>query len=296
MEMIVEFGSNACKIMQCREDTVYLDYRIPLRLISHLDTQGELDEAGLQGMLGIIRDISERFSDMSRILLIGTAALRKAKNSLAIQERIQAETALSLRILSEAEEAAAAYKGIVSALHPQGKVLAFDIGGGSTEIIYGEGNQMQDFSSLPFGAVSLDQKFRIGDPYSNCAFHSLEMYIDKQLKIHAGKDLTLIGTGGSVSTLAAVAAQQKSFDAFALNGTVLSRGEIFRQVLLYRSLSIKQICAMPGMDSARADLMLPATLVICSILHKAQADKVIVSTRGVRHGIICQKGVRTASS
>lgn len=287
MEMIIEFGSNACKVMQCNGNKIFVDYRIPLRLISHLDAAGKLSEAAIQSILGIITDIQSRFPDMQRILLVGTEALRRAKNGPAIQKLIAEKCSLTLMILSEEEEAAAAFKGIISALKPSGKVLAFDIGGASTELIYGHGDKIRKLQSLPFGVVSLNDQFRTSDPYTNCAFHALEMFVEKSLKLTGVKGFELIGTGGSLSTMAAVALGMKSFDAEALNGSSLSRGEIFRQMLLYRSFDTAQICEIPGMDAARADLMLPATLLLCEIIRQAEADKVLVSTRGVRHGVIC---------
>jgi exopolyphosphatase / guanosine-5'-triphosphate,3'-diphosphate pyrophosphatase len=287
MEMIIEFGSNACKVMQCEDNSIFLDYRIPLRLISHLNEEGKLGEAAVQSILNIILDIRNRFPDMQRIILVGTEALRRARNAEEIEDLILEKTSLELNILSEYEEAKAAFKGISSAIKPKGNVLAFDIGGASTEFIFGLDGKIKNIISLPFGAVSLDTQFRNRDPYTNCAFHSLELFLEKNIKVRSGKDYILIGTGGSISTMAAVAQGMKSFDANALNGSVLSRGEIFRQVLMYRSLSIPQICEIPGMDPARADLMLPASLLVAQLIHKAQTDKLIVSTRGVRHGIIC---------
>jgi exopolyphosphatase / guanosine-5'-triphosphate,3'-diphosphate pyrophosphatase len=287
MEMIIEFGSNACKVMQCEDNSIFLDYRIPLRLISHLNEEGKLGEAAVQSILNIILDIRNRFPDMQRIILVGTEALRRARNAEEIEDLILEKTSLELNILSEYEEAKAAFKGISSAIKPNGNVLAFDIGGASTEFIFGLDGKIKNIISLPFGAVSLDNQFRNRDPYTNCAFHSLELFLEKNIKVRSGKDYILIGTGGSISTMAAVAQGMKSFDANALNGSVLSRGEIFRQVLMYRSLSIPQICEIPGMDPARADLMLPASLLVAQLIHKAQTDKLIVSTRGVRHGIIC---------
>lgn len=287
MEMIIEFGSNACKVMQCNDNSIFLDYRIPLRLISHLDEQGKLSETAIQSILSIVLDIRNRFPDMQRIILIGTEALRRAQNAGEIQKLILEQSSLDLQILSEEEEAIAAFKGISSAIKPKGKVLAFDIGGASTELIYGLDGKIQSIKSLPFGAVSLNSQFRNRDPYTNCAFNELEQYLEKSVKLQPGKDFQLIGTGGSISTMAAVSQGTKSFDAISLNGTILSRGEIFRQVLLYRSLSVPQICEIPGMDPARADLMLPASLLVAQLIHKAKAEKLIVSTRGVRHGIIC---------
>ncbi|HRX75844.1 MAG TPA: hypothetical protein P5342_00180 [Candidatus Cloacimonadota bacterium] len=275
--------------MQCRDNRIFVDYRIPLRLISSLDAEGSLKEQAVQSILGIISDIKRRFPEMQKIIVVGTEALRRAKNAPKLKEMIVQQTGQELYILSEEQEARAAFKGITSALNPSGSILAFDIGGASTELIYGNGEDIEHCESLPMGAVSLNDQFRTSDPYTNCAFHALELHVEKFLKVLPGKSYTLIGTGGSISTMAAVAAGMQVFDAEALNGSVLSRAEIFRQVLLYRSYKTPQICEIPGMDPARADLMLAATMLVCQIIHKANTDKLTVSTRGVRHGIICAR-------
>lgn len=288
MELIAEFGSNTCKVMQCKDNRVFVDYRIPLRLISHLDADGKMKEAAVSSILSIISDIKKRFPEMQNIILVGTEAMRRATNNPEIVGLILEKTGLNMQILSVKEEAEAAHKGIMTAIEPKGNILAFDIGGASTEIIYGRDARIKDVVSLPFGAVSLNDKFRGSDPYTNCAFHALEMFVETNLKIRQAKDYTVIGTGGSLATMAAVMLGMKSFDAEALNGTVISRAEVLRQVLMYRPKSVSEICKIPGMDPARADLMLPASYLVCQIIHKAGVDRVIVSTRGVRHGIICE--------
>ena len=289
MDMIIEFGSNACKVMQCDNYKVLLDYRIPLRLISHLDENGNLSEAAMQSMTGIVEDILGRFPKLDRIILVGTEALRRAQNIELVQEKIHAVTGLPLRILSWEEEARATFKGISSGISAPGRILAFDIGGASTEIIYANAQEIQDIVSLPMGVVEINNKFRSSDPYTWCAFNGLELYITRYLRIRKGKDYTVIGTGGSISTMAAVATRMKSYDAEALNATVLDRKEIFRQILLYRSLDSAKISQIPGMDPARADLMPVASLMVHTIMQKANVTSITVSTRGVRHGVLCNR-------
>ena len=138
MELIAEFGSNTCKVMQCKDNRVFVDYRIPLRLISHLDADGKMKEAAVSSILSIISDIKKRFPEMQNIILVGTEAMRRATNNPEIVGLILEKTGLKMQILSVKEEAEAAHKGIMTAIEPKGNILAFDIGGASTEFIYGK--------------------------------------------------------------------------------------------------------------------------------------------------------------
>lgn len=285
-EIVIEFGSNSCKIMQHEGQQIKADYRIPLRLIAALDEMGGLSEGAIQNMINIISDVQGRFPDSKHYHLIATEALRKAQNSAQVRDSILHSTGLKLRILSPIEEAEAAFRGVQSGLDITGKVLVFDIGGASTELIIGTKDTVQQSYSYPLGAAILSAKFRRTDPIQHCGYNCIEKEMKKYLKLKPISDITLIGTGGALSTMAAVHLQLANYDPEALNGHILSRAEVYRQLQLYRGFPVEDIAKIPGMDPTRADIILPATMVTLKIMELMDLRALKVSTHGVRHGIM----------
>lgn len=286
-QVIVEFGSNSLKVMQIvrPKAQALVDYRVPLRLAAQILPSGVLSEPGIQSMISQIHKLHREYSEGSDLRLYGTQALRSARNRQAIVERIKQETSYQLNILSVQEEAEAAFKGIKSGLKFKGKVLCFDIGGASTEIIIGSGKGILNSFSFPLGAVNLSRHWIRHEPISLCEFHLLQDEIHRQLRFKSPKITSLIGTGGSIVTSAMVALGLPQAEASKVNSFRLRSSELMRQVQTYRALKSQDIAKIPGMDPDRADIILPACMIMQRLLEICGQEEIITSSRGVRHGL-----------
>ncbi|MDD3536075.1 MAG: hypothetical protein PHC50_08030 [Candidatus Cloacimonetes bacterium] len=285
MKSIIEFGSNSCKILVCDAQQIVSDTRIPLRLLSQLDGENRLADTGLNKILRLVMQQKRELPE-SELILIGTAALRMAANKAEIVARIAAETGANLRILSAEEEAEYAFKGATQGLKIEGSYLVFDLGGGSLEMIFAKNGEIIKSQSFPLGAVALDKLFRGGDPYTNCCYHYATRHIEKTLKPHKIKVKEVIGSGGALNVMAAVAQKLNSFQSSKIDGYKLTRGDIVGQIGQYRALKVAQIAEVPGMDKARADIILPAALVVQEIFKKTGVGQITVSTKGLRHAFL----------
>ncbi len=286
-QVLIEFGSNSCKIMQWAKDesTSLQDYRIPLRLAAEIDTNGKLSSQAIKRILQTIKTVQGENPQDVRIIIFGTEALRRIKNQKELSQRIQETSGLKLRVLSSREEGEAAYRAIQSGLQLKGKLVCFDLGGASTEIITGRAEQIQKIYSFPWGAVNLTREFRSHDPISACEYFAIKSTIEKTIKPYPLKNATLAGTGGSIISYAMVALKLKEYAADKVNGYRLSHSEVFRQVQRYRALTWREIKQIRGMDPARADIILPAGMIMLQLMDLFQQQTIVVSSRGVRHGI-----------
>jgi exopolyphosphatase/guanosine-5'-triphosphate,3'-diphosphate pyrophosphatase len=271
--------------MVSSEAQARVDYRFPLRLAAELEPSGDISESAIHSIIAQIREVHRLYGESSEIHIFGTQALRQARNREAIIDKIRDETAYILKILSAEEEAQAAFRGIQDGLKPQGKVLCFDIGGASTEIMIGSDKGLMKSFSFPLGAVSLSRLIK-HEPISLCEYYLLQDEISRQLKFKSPKITSLIGTGGSIVTCAMVALGLPQIDESKVNSFRLRRSEVLRQVQTYRAMKSQEIAKIPGMDPARADIILPACMIMQRLMEICGQEEIITSSRGVRHGLI----------
>nr|MDK2851154.1 exopolyphosphatase / guanosine-5-triphosphate,3-diphosphate pyrophosphatase [Candidatus Cloacimonadota bacterium] len=286
--LLLEFGSNTCKVMlwDSHNAQVLVDYRLPLRLAAELSKRKELSENGVNSMISAIRDVQNRFKDARKIIAIGTQTLRKAKNAQQIVQKIKEKCGVTIKILSPQEEAQAAFKGVQASIKPKGNTIYFDIGGGSTEIIFAKDQRVYSARSYELGAVSLHQKFHCTTPISNCNYYHVQQEILRTIKPIKKNIENMVGSGGSVVTCAMVALGITQPNEDLINGHIIRRSAIIGQIQRYRALSAYEIAKIPGMDPSRADIILPAAMIIIGIMDLYQKPDFIASTKGVRHGMI----------
>jgi exopolyphosphatase/guanosine-5'-triphosphate,3'-diphosphate pyrophosphatase len=289
--VLVEYGSNATKVMtaSCSTGEENSFYRLPLRLADRLDESGCLTEDAIAIMLNTIIDVKKRFPNAQEYLLIGTEALRRARNKQEIIDRIAHEHGLSLRILSTQEEAEAAFLGVRDLIPKRKRAVCFDIGGSSTEIVKVYGGKIESINSFKLGAVDLSRNYSKTMPLKNCAYMGMLFEIDKILRWKVPGSCNVIGTGGSVHTCASVAARKAGMPNSGIEGFRLLKGELFRQIQMYRALDLTSIARIPGMEPARVDTILPAVMIMHHILEQTDQPYLVATCRGVRHGILMPK-------
>jgi exopolyphosphatase/guanosine-5'-triphosphate,3'-diphosphate pyrophosphatase len=286
-KVLVEFGSNAVKVLAASKSDPheYVSYRFPLRLAAELDSMGNLRPAAINDILKSIQKVKHQFPHAKEIRLVGTSALRRAKNSEDIANEILKKHKLKLKILSEEEEALAVYYGVKDLIPAGKRAVCFDVGGGSTEIVRVWGKRLERVHSFPLGAVRLSASHINKYPLSNCDMMRLEQDIEKALRFNSPKSCNVIGTGGAVHTCAMVALSNKKVQTDDINGFRLFRSELIRQLESFRNKRVSAIAKVPGMDPARADIIIPAILIMIKILDKTGQPYLIATDRGVRHGI-----------
>lgn len=296
--VLIEFGSNMAKIMSADSKDMKNEnlQRLPLRLATLMDDSGKMSEKGILAILNLIGDTKIRNADAQEFILVGTEALRRASNQQEIRARVKQDYGLDLRVLSPQEEADAAYRGMKHLISKGKRAVCFDIGGSSIELVKVYGNRIESMLSFPMGAVDLYHDQVHGMPISNCAYTGLRLQIEKTLRWKVPSECNLIGSGGSVHTCAKVAMMNAGIDSSNIEGYRITKGELLRQSQVYRALDIDGIIKIPGMDPSRADIILPAVMIMRHLLDQTGQPYFVASRRGVRHGVFLkeiEKGSRT---
>jgi exopolyphosphatase/guanosine-5'-triphosphate,3'-diphosphate pyrophosphatase len=226
------------------------------------------------------------------VSLVATEVLRAAGNSHDFIERIKHKLGWKIEVLSGEEEAKYSYIGASDSItEPDKPVIVMDVGGGSSEIILGKGSQVQDFQSIPIGAVRLWEK--IGKKV--CLTRSDEKKISEIIgerfesitfreKISAENNL--IGLGGTITTLVAIQEAMKAYQAGVVNGYCLTNEQIEQLFNKINALSLAERKKVPGLVAGREDILLYGILIFTTFMKFTRIKQVIVSDRGLRFGYL----------
>jgi exopolyphosphatase / guanosine-5'-triphosphate,3'-diphosphate pyrophosphatase len=234
---------------------------------------------------------------VTRIKAVGTGVLREAYNSLIFLEKIRKEANISIRILSGEEEAQIMARGVTSGTETgEAKALVFDMGGGSTEFVFVEGIQGRALMSLPLGVVTLTEQFLLSDPPSTTEQQSLRDFGRKILRENFSINDNikyLIGTAGTVTTLAAMAENLRTYDPDIINGMALTRNRLEQMADQILSLNLAQRLRLTGLEAGRADLIAAGILMVLEIMEHFSQEILWVSDSGLLEGIILSEGIRS---
>jgi exopolyphosphatase/guanosine-5'-triphosphate,3'-diphosphate pyrophosphatase len=228
-----------------------------------------------------------------RVVAIGTSALRDARNAEALLAPA-GRLGLEFRIISGEEEAALTLLGVRASL-PQlpAHLLMLDIGGGSTEFLLAEGARIRAAVSTGLGSVRLTEAYLASDPPPPEELGRLRTAVDARL--HAlgpaelpacAPDSVLVGTAGTITTLAVIDLGLAHYDPDRVNGHLLSRARISSLLEELASLPLARRQAVPGLEPGRADIILAGAIVCLSAMEYFGFGELRVSEGGLREGIL----------
>lgn len=281
----------AFNIIAREKDTVRLGERDP--------ETGELTPKAMKRAMDALRrgrDLAESFN-AEAIIAVATSAVREAPNGHEFLHQVREEIGLSVNLISGEEEARRIYLGVLSGME-FGKLphIIIDIGGGSTELILGDGDDPRILNSTKVGAVRLTNEFITTDPISELEFTKLQAYIQGKLErsidelvshLQPGERPRLVGTSGTIETLATIYA----YDTFGtvpmtLNGVTMSLGELKRIVERLRKTTRAERLEIPGMSDRRAEIILAGALILQEAMTILNAECITVCERALREGVI----------
>ncbi|HET7828714.1 MAG TPA: hypothetical protein VFL03_04090, partial [Candidatus Limnocylindrales bacterium] len=223
------------------------------------------------------------------IAAVGTAGLRIARNRDAVVEAIAEATGVRIQVISGEEEARLAYLAVLAGLGlPDAALAVFDTGGGSTQLTFGRGEDVAERFSVDVGAVRYTERFGLDGAVSENTLREAMAAIRADLVRLDGRDRIdrLVGMGGAVTNIAAVRHGLTTYDPGVIQGSVLERAELARQVELYRARSADERRAIPGLQPKRAEVILAGACIVATVMDALDVDRLTVSDRGLRHGVL----------
>lgn len=311
----LDLGTNNCRLLIARpwrDGFRILDaFSRIVRLGEGLAQNGRLGEAAIRRTLAALKICREKMEarGVTRARLIATEACRSAINGADFIARVQDEIGLELEIVDRETEAhlAAAGCAVLADAEAQGVVL-FDIGGGSSEIVWlarsaagtvaGETDlrdRVRVWASLQVGVVTLAEKFG-GIEVTGTTFEAMIDHVEERLADFARRTAAetrcrrfhLLGTSGTVTTLAGIHLDLARYDRRRVDGLWMSGQEVSAAVGRLRAMSYQDRVANGCIGPDRADLVLAGCAVLEAIRRLFPAERVRIADRGLREGILMQ--------
>lgn len=222
----------------------------------------------------------------------GTGVLREAENIGEFIEAVRQETGLEVTIISGEQEAGLSARGVLSVFpRSNAPTCIFDLGGGSTEFGGLAGDQLETTVSLPLGVVGLTELFLPSDPPEPGEIRRLQAYVLEMLMKNISRPPEpprVIGTAGTVTTLAAMTQGLTSYDPDQINGSVLDRDDLSRLLSTLGSLPLENRRRLPGLEPGRADIIVAGLVVVLTVMLFFKVDTLLVSDAGLLEGLLLE--------
>ncbi len=266
----------------------------PCRLGKGLHETGRISEEMAARAAQMAGDFARRARGLGarRIVLGATAALRSAANGPDVAKRIAEQCGLALRILTGEDEAQLVYRAVVAGLGQRARkspCVVFDIGGGSTEIISGVGLSAGRWISLPFGAVTLTERYLRSDPVQDSEVASLTSEVQaafmQNCALLPASTPLLAGVGGTVTLLAMLDRGLESYEPGALEGWMIPMPRLEALVERLVRMPHAERRALPAMGEGRADIVVAGALVVRMLAARFPSGGLVCSTQGLRYGL-----------
>jgi exopolyphosphatase/guanosine-5'-triphosphate,3'-diphosphate pyrophosphatase len=262
-----------------------------VRLGQDVDRTGHLADEAIQRTLQATREYAEIIAmfGVTAIRFCATSAVRDADNAADLEDAVEGILGVRLQVLAGVEEARASFLGATRDL-PGGRTLVVDIGGGSTELVVGSGDDIEWSVSLDIGSVRLTERFLDGDPASvrevtACIDH-LDAVLGPVMK-QVPPVGTFVGVAGTITTVAAHSLALPSYDSATIHGARLHLSDVSTACLSLVQMSVADRRALPFMHPGRADVIGGGALILDRLvaLLPLQTDTLVVSEHDILDGI-----------
>lgn len=295
----IDIGSNSirCTIVDAAKDgrrTTLDDEKAYVRLGRGVAHAGRLDEAAMDeatAALGRMLQIA-RGHGVTHVRAVATAAVRSASNGPAFVERLATELGLEVEVISSEHEGRLSLLSALDGLALDGNVAVVDVGGGSVEIVRAVGRVLTSVASVPLGAVVLSDRFGSTDPLPKDDARGLKAYVRDTLAAALSPDdppaEIMVGSGGTVTTLATLIAAERDPAPVNVHGFVIAREDLGALRARLVASSAREREAMRGMSVSRVDLIVAGAVVLDEAVRALGARSVLVNARGMRAGIVIE--------
>ncbi len=311
----LDLGTNNCRLLVAvpqgpgRFRVVDAFSRI-VRLGEGLGSSGLLSDAAMERTIEALKICKNKLNQRThtRHRLIATEACRQAENGKIFLDRVREEAGLDLEIVDRATEARLAVSGCGSLVdHKAHGVVLFDIGGGSSELALLDiskrrsrrlSDHIASWTSLPLGVVTLSEKFGGGKSVTPQIFEDMVMEVTNRLDQFEGRNMLshalesgrfhLLGTSGTVTTLAGVHLNLRRYDRRKVDGTWLSDQEVDAMIKRILNMSFEDRVNNPCIGADRADLVLAGCAILEAIRRLWPSPRLRVADRGLREGLLTE--------
>ncbi len=304
----IDLGTNNCRLLIAKPSAdgfIVVDaFSRIVRLGEGLASTGRISDAAIDRAIAALSVCADKLRRRHVTLArsVATEACRRASNGAEFIQRVYRETGIALDIISAEEEARLAVLGCHALLEPgNGPALIFDIGGGSTELVLVDAQgssgapRIVDWVSAPWGVVSLTESeaFEHDDADARLAAYGRmrarvsDAFAPLARRLpQAAEDIRLLGTSGTVTTLASLQLNLPRYDRQAIDGLIVPCTSMRSISERLSTMTLGERQKLPCIGTERADLVVAGCAILESILDIWPAQRLGVADRGIREGIL----------
>lgn len=290
----IDIGSNSILLLVLGDDGAVLhDEARVVGLGKGMGDRGVFRPDRMEATLAALKDYAAKAYELGvyppQVRAVATSASRRALNAVTFFQAVARQTGIKVEVISGDEEARLTWLGSIQGIElPPGPVMVIDPGGGSTEVILGEGNQIRERISLEIGTVRLTEQFLGYEVVDAPAFARMrDAVVDAvdtlNLPVHPR---SVVAVAGTVTTLAACDLGLERYDGARVHGSTLTLGAIRRWIDLLLEASPQRRRELVAVSPERADTLLAGTVILQAVLEKARRQSLRVSDRGLRFGAL----------
>ncbi len=292
MRAVIDIGTNSVLLLLAERDgdgvRVVRDQSTITRLGQGAGASGVLAAEAIERTLACLAEYRAAAEAVgATIVPVTTEGVRMARNQSDFLEPAAAVLGVPVRILSGAEEAELSYLSVARETPEGGPLRVLDIGGGSTELVLGEGLQLLSAVSHPVGAVRLTERLVSADPPTPAM---LEAIREAALAAFRGQPVAphpvLHALAGTATTTAALLLGLKSYDRLAVDGSRFSRAEVLALRDALAGETLAQRCERPCLERGRADVVVAGVTILLAALEHCGAGTLVVRDRGLRFALV----------
>ncbi|MBY0407899.1 MAG: Ppx/GppA family phosphatase, partial [Rickettsiales bacterium] len=313
----LDLGTNNCRLLVASVDQegaggvpairVFDSFSRVVRLGEGVSATGQLSPDAMDRTLQALKACQKKLSkyQVTHARFVATEACRRAANGQEFLNRVEAETGLTIDIISSEEEARLAFLGCSSLLtKASDRAIVFDIGGGSTELMWvdveclrqnTQAKPILDWLSVGFGVMNLADKFG-GSDFAEMAFSDMVAFLQEQFRTFdvanqisdtiGDAPVQLLSTSGTVTTLAAIHLDLPRYDRSRIDGITLKVSDIRATVQRLLAMRPSGRFNHPCIGPDRADFIISGCAIFEAISSLWPTGHITIADRGVREGII----------
>ena len=304
----LDLGTNNCRMLIARRTRqgfrVVDSFSRITRLGEDVAQSGRLSEDAMERTLKALLVCAKKIQNrnVTFVRSVATEACRRADNALDFLNRVQCETGLNLEAINPEEEASLALTGCASLLNlTKPKALVFDIGGGSTEVMWIELDrlgdpQVVDIISLPIGVVTVSEEYARAQEVSHDSYRAIQDHVIQELQAFdrrnaistdvANGSVQMLGTSGTVTTLGAIHLKLPRYLRSKVDGMNLPFDEIHRVSHRLAQMNCDERAAHPCIGASRADLVIAGCAILEGLCQLWPVGELTIADRGIREGIL----------
>ncbi|MGD8779930.1 MAG: hypothetical protein PVH88_13330 [Ignavibacteria bacterium] len=294
----IDIGSNTVLLLIAEYNettkemkTILNSYKMP-RISKGLKVTGFISDEKITELLKVLEEYNNviKENNCETVILKATNAMRIAENSSTIVKTVKEKFNFDIDVVPGEEEARLSFIGASSAVEDKGNKIVIDIGGGSTEIIYGNNKEIIYRKSFEHGAVSLTEKFVNGYPVNNEAVNKINDELDElfaDLKRENFHTDICIAVAGTPTTLSCMNLGEKEYSDEKIEGSHLSSDNLSGLIKTLKTLVPSEILEKFGqVVTGREDVILSGALILSKLTAIMNLEEIIVSAKGIRYGAV----------